>query len=178
MTHNQKYNLFLDAVRIIRSLADVFEAIADTYRDATVVETDAKVIDAQEVKELPAEKEITLEDVRAVLGQKSQAGMTAEVRELITKYGGTRLSDIDPEQCKALFAEAEMLGNEQACFSFPFSDHIAGGTAYQVQFLNPSFRVAEVLQQTISVLWLMTIFFPKNINPVGGGITTVCQHTE
>lgn len=41
MTNNQKYNLFLDAVRIIRSLADVFEAIADTYRDATVVEADA-----------------------------------------------------------------------------------------------------------------------------------------
>ena len=103
MTNNQKYNLFLDAVRIIRSLADVFEAIADTYRDATVVEADTKVIDAQEV---------TLEDVRAVLGQKSQAGMTAEVRELITKYGGTRLSDIDPAQYKALLAEAEVLGNE------------------------------------------------------------------
>lgn len=103
MTNNQKYNLFLDAVRIIRSLADVFEAIADTYRDATVVEADAKVIDAQEV---------TLEDVRAVLGQKSQAGMTDEVRELIRKYGGTRLSDIDPAQYKALLAEAEVLGNE------------------------------------------------------------------
>ena len=112
MTNNQKYNLFLDAVRIIRSLADVFEAIANTYRGATVVEADAKVIDAQEVKELPAEKEVTLEDVRAVLGQKSQAGMTAEVRELITKYGGTRLSDIDPAQYKALLAEAEVLGNE------------------------------------------------------------------
>ena len=112
MTNNQKYNLFLDAVRIIRSLADVFEAIAETYRDATVVEADAKVIDAQEVKALPAEKEVTLEDVRAVLGQKSQAGKTAEVRELITKYGGTRLSDIDPVQYKALLAEAEVLGNE------------------------------------------------------------------
>ena len=43
MTNNQKYSLFLDAVRIIRSLADVFEAIADTYRDATVVEADAKI---------------------------------------------------------------------------------------------------------------------------------------
>ena len=112
MTNNQKYNLFLDAVRIIRSLADVFEAIADTYRDATVVEADAKVIDAQEVKALPAEKEVTLEDVRAVLVQKSQAGMTAEVRELIRKYGGTRLSDIDQVQYKALLAEAEVLGNE------------------------------------------------------------------
>ena len=112
MTNNQKYNLLLDAVRITHSLADVFEAIADTYRDATVVENDAKVIEAQEVKELPAEKEVTLEDVRAVLGQKSQAGMTAEVRELIRKYGGTRLSDIDPAQYKALLKDAEALVNE------------------------------------------------------------------
>ena len=112
MANNQKYNLFLDAVRIWGGGADVFEAIADTYKDATVVEADAKVIDAQEVKALPVEKEVTLEDVRAVLGQKSQAGMTTEVRELITKYGGTKLSDIDSAQYKALLAEAEVLGNE------------------------------------------------------------------
>lgn len=54
--NSKKYNLFLDAVRIMRSLADVFEAIAFTYNDANVVETDAKVVEAKEVKELPAEK--------------------------------------------------------------------------------------------------------------------------
>ncbi|WP_314790003.1 hypothetical protein [Mogibacterium diversum] len=53
---SKKYNLFLDAVRIMRSLADVFEAIAFTYKDANVVEADAKVIEAKEVKELPPEK--------------------------------------------------------------------------------------------------------------------------
>ena len=112
MTNNQKYNLFLDAVRIIRSLADVFEAIADTYRDATVVEPEARGIEALEVKRLPAEYGVPPEECGAGRGQKSQAGMTAEVRELITKYGGTRLSDIDPAQYKALLAEAEGLGNE------------------------------------------------------------------
>ena len=112
MDNNQKYNLFIDAVRIIRSLADVFEAIADTYRDVAVVKVHENIIDVQEATALPTEKEVGLEDVRAVLGQKSQAGLTAEVRELISKYGGTRLSDIDPTQYKALLAEAEELGNE------------------------------------------------------------------
>lgn len=42
MTNNQKYNLLLDAVRIIRYLADVFKAIAETYIYAAVVEADAK----------------------------------------------------------------------------------------------------------------------------------------
>ena len=112
MNNDQKYQLFLDAVKIIRSLADVFEAIANTYRDVNVVEAEAKVIEAEEVKELPAEKEVSLEDVRAVLAVKSQNGMTAEVKALITKYGGSKLSDVDPKHYADLIKDAEVLGNE------------------------------------------------------------------
>lgn len=112
MNDNQKAKLFFDASRSIRSLADVFEAIAKIYSAGCTVEVDENVNAEEEAKKLAAEKKVTLEDVRAVLGQKSQAGMIAEVRELIRKYGGTRLSDIDPAQYKALLAEAEVLGNE------------------------------------------------------------------
>ena len=112
MNNDQKYQLFLDAVKIIRSLAAVFEAIADTYRDANVVEAEAKVIEAEEVKVLPAEKEVSLEDVRAVLAVKSQNGMTAEVKALITKYGGSKLSDVVPKHYADLIKDAEVLGNE------------------------------------------------------------------
>ena len=112
MNNNQKYQLFLDAVKIIRSLADVFEVIANTYRDVNVVEAEAKVIEAEEVKELPAEKELSLADVRAVLALKSQNGMTAEVKDLITKYGGSKLSDVDPKHYADLIKDAEVLGNE------------------------------------------------------------------
>ena len=112
MNDNKKAKLFFDASRSIRSLADVFEAIAKIYSAGCTVEVDEKVNAEEEAKKLAAEKKVTLEDVRAVLGKKRQAGMTAEVRELIRKYGGTRLSDIDPAQYKALLAEAEVLGNE------------------------------------------------------------------
>lgn len=112
MNNDQKYQLFLDAVKIIRSLADVFEAIANTYRDVNVVEAEAKVIEAEEVKELPAEKVLSLADVRAVLAVKSQNGMTAEVKALITKYGGSKLSDVDPKHYADLIKDAEVLGNE------------------------------------------------------------------
>ena len=112
MNNDQKYQLFLDAVKIIRSLADVFEAIANTYRDVNVVEAEAKVIEAEEVKELPAEKAVSLADVRAVLAVKSQNGMTAEVKALITKYGGSKLSDVDPKHYADLIKDAEVLGNE------------------------------------------------------------------
>ena len=112
MDSDQRYQLCLDAVKIIRSLADVFEAIANTYRDVNVVEAEAMVIEAEEVKELSAEKEVSLEDVRAVLAVKSQNGMTAEVKALITKYGGNKLSDVDPKHYADLIKDAEVLGNE------------------------------------------------------------------
>ena len=56
------------------------------------------------------EKEkLTLEQIRAVLADKSRAGHTAEIRSLLQKYGADRLSQIDPVNYKALLAEAEVL---------------------------------------------------------------------
>ena len=52
-------------------------------------------------------KEYTLEDVRAVLAEKSRNGHTEAVKELIAKYGADRLSAIDPSKYAALMAEAE-----------------------------------------------------------------------
>ena len=54
---------------------------------------------------------LTLEEVRAVLAEKSRNGYTAEVRSLLQKYGADKLSGIDPVQYKALLADAEVLGN-------------------------------------------------------------------
>lgn len=55
--------------------------------------------DAEEalITEAQPEKkpELTLEQVRAVLADKSCAGHTAAVRELLQKYGSTKLSQVD-----------------------------------------------------------------------------------
>lgn len=60
-----------------------------------------------------AEKEtkptLTLEDVRVVLADKSRAGHTAEIRELLKKYGASKLSLVDPKHYEALLREAEVL---------------------------------------------------------------------
>jgi hypothetical protein len=56
-------------------------------------------------------KPITLEEVRAVLAEKSRAGHTTEVRELLEKHGATKLSEIAPDKYPALLKEAEALGN-------------------------------------------------------------------
>lgn len=57
----------------------------------------------------PAEPQLTLEQVRAVLADKSRNGHTAEIRSLLQKYGAAKLSGIDPANYKALLADAEVL---------------------------------------------------------------------
>lgn len=59
----------------------------------------------------PEEKVITLEEVRAVLAEKSRDGHTAKIRELLQKYGADKLSEINASDYPALLAEAEVLGN-------------------------------------------------------------------
>jgi len=59
----------------------------------------------------PEEKSISLEQVRAVLAEKSRAGYTAEVRALLEKHGASKLSEIDPAEYSTLLKEAEVLGN-------------------------------------------------------------------
>jgi len=58
---------------------------------------------------VPKPKPITLEQVRAVLAEKSRDGHTAEVRALLEKHGAAKLSQIDPANYASLLADAEGL---------------------------------------------------------------------
>lgn len=60
-------------------------------------------------KEEKAKPALTLEEGRAVLADKSRAGHTAEIRELLKKYGASKLSLVDPKHYEALLREAEVL---------------------------------------------------------------------
>lgn len=55
------------------------------------------------------EKALMLTDVRKVLAEKSRNGHTAQVKELLIKYGADKLSEIDPSKYAALLAEVEVL---------------------------------------------------------------------
>ena len=109
---SNKYNLLMDAARLMHSLADVLAAIAETYADVKLV-ADAEVIEAAETpKELPEKKYVSLEQVRGVLAQKTQLGFTKDVKTLLTKYSASKLSDVAPKDYEALMRDAEELGNE------------------------------------------------------------------
>ncbi len=60
--------------------------------------------------ETPKADAPSLEEVRLVLARLSQAGLTAEVREIIKKHGADRLSDVAPAEYPAILKEAESLG--------------------------------------------------------------------
>ena len=60
---------------------------------------------------VPEESVPTLEEIRAVLAQKSIEGLTDKVKELIASYGVKRLSDVPPEKYADLLKKAEGIGN-------------------------------------------------------------------
>ena len=51
----------------------------------------------------------TIEQVRAVLAEKSQAGLTAQVKDLLTSFGSVKLSGIDPARYGELIEAAKAL---------------------------------------------------------------------
>lgn len=105
-----KIKLLLDVVSDMRSLADSIQAVADVMAGNEPVETKEPTSTVKEPE--PNKKEITLEEVRAKLAEKSQAGLTAQVREIIQKYGGSKLSEVAPKHYADMLKDAEVLGNE------------------------------------------------------------------
>ena len=94
----------------LRSAAASINAAADwLYQQFSSDDTEAQPAKAP-VKTKP-KPQLKLEDVRAVLAEKSRAGHTAEVRALLKKYGAAKLSEIDPTNYEALMKDAEVIGN-------------------------------------------------------------------
>jgi hypothetical protein len=93
----------------LRSAAASINAAADwLYQQFSGDDAPSKETPVKEEKPKP---EIKLEDVRAVLAEKSRAGHTAEVRALLQKYGAAKLSAVDPTNYEALMKDAEVIGN-------------------------------------------------------------------
>lgn len=102
-----KIKLLLDVVSDLRSLADSVQAVADAI--ASNAPDAMQKPEPPEPEKQPEEKRVALEEVRAVLAEKSHDGFTAEVRALLQKYGTSKLSEIDPSNYAALLKDAEGL---------------------------------------------------------------------
>ena len=125
-----EFNELLDGIvecadkvaKLGRLLKEVLPQLAEQTTEAPAVEaketkssTDKKKATtkkaepkAEEVKdETPT---YSFEDVRKAFAAKSHAGHTAEVKALITKYGASRLSDIQESDYANLMADLEVIG--------------------------------------------------------------------
>ena len=78
---------------LIRNIIASMKTITDSM-EALLVLTEGEPIRTNKNVEV---KMIPLEDVRAVLAEKSREGKTSEVKELLVKFGANRLSEINPE---------------------------------------------------------------------------------
>ena len=68
-------------------------------------EADKKV----DKKAADSKKAVAIEDVRAVMAQKTQEGKSQGIKELLQKYGAVKLSAVAPEHYPALLKEAKVL---------------------------------------------------------------------
>lgn len=95
---------------IYKTLAEGYEKLAAGYRALAKDQKDGQAVVEESVTQTePEKKPIAIEDVRAVLAAKTQAGKRREVKELLLKYDSGKLSGVKPENYAALLADAEAL---------------------------------------------------------------------
>ena len=91
--------------KITSEYLNTFETIYDPAEDAPQA--------AEAPKEQPTPKQeeatVTFVQLRSRLSEISRSGKTAEVKELIAKYGASKLSDIAESDYAAVLTEAEGL---------------------------------------------------------------------
>ena len=100
-----KTKRLLDVVDGLRSLADSLEQVADSIQG----NTPAAPTEPEKHTPPTPSPQITIDQVRALLAEKSGAGKTAEVKALLMKYDAGKLSGVKPEDYPALMEEARSL---------------------------------------------------------------------
>ena len=98
-------------------IAEGFSIVAEGLRGLAKAEggTKEKAVKAQKaekqesVAEVQQESPATLEGIRALMAQKTQEGMSKEIKELLQKYGAAKLSAVKPEDYPALMQEVQVL---------------------------------------------------------------------
>ena len=100
--------LLLDVAEDIRSLADSLQTLANAIAGYDVAEEPPAATVEPIAKPSVT---VTLEQVRAVLAEKSHDGLTEQVRGLLQKYGAQKLSAIASDQYADLLRDAKELND-------------------------------------------------------------------
>lgn len=101
-----KVEIIIKADELISAMTRLAVALEGQQGKTT---TEPATVSAEEPVSQKEKKPVTIEQVRAVLAAKSQAGKQAAVKDLITKYGAAKLTEIPPAKYAELLKEAEEL---------------------------------------------------------------------
>jgi hypothetical protein len=95
------------------ALAESIKALAEeeeVTKEAAKAEPEKKVEKVKKEEKAEPEKKYTLEDVRKALADKAGAGFTAEIRSLLEKHGGSKLSQVPEAEYEAIMTEVKEIG--------------------------------------------------------------------
>lgn len=102
MTSETMREKLVTVANLLKDLTMAVVAVAEEFGEVKVVTEEKK----QEATAEP-EKKYTFEEVRKVLSEKSGAGFTNQVRELLQQCGASRLSEIKETDYAFLMKAAE-----------------------------------------------------------------------
>jgi len=97
------------AIKELHTVAEHLINIANSLTAIFSQPAESNIPGTSKQEKPKSEPTLTLEKVRGILADKSRNGFTGEIRELLEKYGGSKLSEISPERYADLLKEAEGL---------------------------------------------------------------------
>lgn len=97
------FSMVAESLRLLAGQTEVVNPCTDKAED-TMQEKQADTAKAD-----TQEKKVTVEQIRAILAEKSQDGKTVQIKELLKKYGAVKLSAVEEKNYSALLADAEKL---------------------------------------------------------------------
>lgn len=93
-------------------IAEGFAMVAEGYRkmasEGIEIPKDIQTEEKPEKSSTP-EKKISITEVRAVMAEKSRAGKTQEIKQLLKEFGADKLSSVLEERYEELMKRAEVL---------------------------------------------------------------------
>ena len=93
-------------------IAEGFAMVAEGYRkmasEGMEIPKDIQTEKEPEKSNTP-EKKISITEVRAVMAEKSRAGKTQEIKQLLKEFGADKLSSVLEERYEELMKRAEVL---------------------------------------------------------------------
>lgn len=89
-------------------IASIFEKLSQCYT-SLAKELSQMEKSQNNLSQTSQTKDITIENLREVLASKSKIGKTFEVKELLSKFGANKLSQVKEEDFPALMLESQKL---------------------------------------------------------------------